>query len=102
MGRQLESPNDVRCSRSEHGELEAMICDMVVHATRKMRRMGVPLTTTGAYRIWKSSVVEQLTSNCHDTDIVGYCHDNDDAVRKLFRRLCPEWRQSLDSNHTGK
>ena len=35
-------------------------------------------------------------------NIVGYCHDNDSAVRNVFKKECPRWTEFLDPNHTVK
>ena len=42
------------------------------------------------------------TELCEDARIIGYCHDNDSAVRKVFTKMCPKWTEYLDPNHTMK
>ena len=45
----------------------------------------------------------QLASELgQDGRIIGYCHDNDSAVRGVFTRMCPAWDEYLDANHTVK
>ena len=64
---------------------------------------GHPSTYTGSPQNMEVHCCRQLASELgQDGRIIGYCHDNDSAVRGVFTRMCPAWDEYLDANHTVK
>ena len=98
-------------SRDHRRNGRCCIVDAVDLKQKKIIAISVLQRSTKAHPTTYSGSPQNMGVHCcrelaaeiaHDRRIIGYCHDNDSAVRGVFTKACPAWTEFLDPNHTMK